>query len=325
VSLINSQEPTKVPLARVSSRSLKAPQFFLLILALIGSTITLDQFAAPLLHSSTPLWATVACLLLVWRRGQPSFLPEGFSTLFTFSFWRFGGFLAAHGALILAFRELQSALHPIAGTVTLLGTFLALGKLSVLVPSILLLPFSGWRELLRTFRAESMAFLLVLFTYFPGRAIESLWPWYGQVLGHFVHLLSSVFVKGLGYVGNLNPTLTGPDLDVTIILACSGMNGIELFDYLFGAMTVLDWNRLRKGRLLAGYFLGLFAMLLGNTLRITSLVVLGNRGFAGIVARYHISAGWIFFSIVFLVYLSLTYAWMLKQKSPFPTEACPRS
>ena len=207
------------------------------------------------------------------------------------------------------------------GTVSLLGALLALSKLLVLVPSLLLVPFSYWKVLLRAFRAESVAALLVLFTYFPGRAIESLWPWYGQALGHFVHLLSSVFVSGLGYVGNVNPTLTGPDLDVTIILGCSGINGIELFDYLFGAMAVLDWNRFHKGRLLAGYFLGLFAMLLGNALRISCLVVFGNRGFAQAVARYHISAGWIFFSIVFLIYLSLTYKWMLQGKSLLSTEA----
>jgi exosortase/archaeosortase family protein len=113
----------------------------------------------------------------------------------------------------------------------------------------------------------------------------------------------------------LNPTLTGPHLDVTIILACSGINGIELFDYLFCAVAILDWNRLQKGRALAGYFLGLFAMLFGNALRITSLVVFGNRGFAELVAHYHIAAGWIFFSVVFLAYLSMTYAWMLTKRT----------
>jgi exosortase/archaeosortase family protein len=206
-------------------------------------------------------------------------------------------------------------MQPVAGTTTILGALFAVAKLSVLAPTILLLPLSRWKELLSPYRPEIAAAFIVLLTYFPGRAIEELWPWYGQALGRFVYALSRIFAHGIGFIGNSNPTLTGPDLDVTIILACSGINGIELFDYLFGAVAILDWNRLRKGRALAGYLLGLFAMLFGNALRITSLVVFGNRGFAELVAHYHIAAGWIFFSVVFLVYLSATYTWMLKKKS----------
>ena len=204
-------------------------------------------------------------------------------------------------------------MQPVVGTASVLGSLVALWKLAVLAPTILLLPLLRWKELWSPYRAEIVAALIVLLTFFPGRAIEELWPWYGQGLGRFVYALSRVFVRRIGYIGSSDPTLTGPDLDVTIVLACSGINGIELFDYLFGAVAVLDWNRLQKGRALAGYFLGLFSMLLGNALRITSFVVFGNRGFADLVAHYHIAAGWLFFSVVFLVYLSLTYGWMLKK------------
>ena len=107
----------------------------------------------------------------------------------------------------------------------------------------------------------------------------------------------------------------GADLDVTIILDCSGINGFELFDLLFGLVVILDWNRLYKRRTFIAYFTGLFAMFLGNVLRITSFVVLGNHGFAESITRVHIAAGWIFFSVVFLVYLCLTYGWMLNKKS----------
>jgi len=298
----------------------EAPRFFLLLLALTGLAISADQFAAPLLRSSTSLWALLACILLIWRREQAHSLSDARIARFTFSFSRFAAFLVAHAVLIFAARSVQTGLQAVAGTMTVAGTAVAILKLSVLAPSVFLAPFSSWKEFFRIWRAESIAALVVLLTFFPGRIIESLWPWYGQALGQFVYLLSHVFVGGIGYVSKLNPTLTGRDLNVTIIVACSGMNGIELFDYLFGAIAVLDWNRFRKGRLLAGYFLGLFAMLLGNALRITSLVVFGNAGFAEIVARYHVSAGWIFFSFVFLVYLALAYTWMLKKKPSPPAE-----
>ena len=278
-------------------------------------TVAADHFAAPLLHSSSPLWATAAGLLLVWRRSEPALGVGGGPVRFSFSLWRLAAFIGAHTALILVARAFNSTMQPVAGTATVFGTLLAVWKLGVLAPTILLLPLPSWKELLSPYRAEVAAALIVLFTYFPGRAIEALWPWYGQALGRMVYALSSIFVYGIGYTGSLNPTLTGPDLDVTIILACSGINGLELFDYLFGAMAILDWNRLQKQRALAGYFLGLFAMLLGNALRITSLVVFGNRGFSGMVAHYHIAAGWIFFSVVFLLYLSMTYRWMLKSRT----------
>jgi len=52
-------------------------------------------------------------------------------------------------------------------------------------------------------------------------------------------------------------------------------------------------------------------MIFGNVVRITSLVVLGNHGFADFVSRFHVNAGWLFFAAIFLIFLSLTYRWML--------------
>jgi len=179
---------------------------------------------------------------------------------------------------------------------------------------MLLFTLAAWKKVATIYFPEAIAALVVLLTFFPSRALEALWPWYGQLLGRFVHRLARVFVPELAYLADANPTLSGPDLDVTIIPECSGINGLELFDYLFGIVMFLDWNRLRRRRALFAYGAGLFAMLLGNAIRNTSFVVLGNHGFAESVARFHISAGWIFFSAVFLVYLSMTYSWMLVKR-----------
>jgi uncharacterized protein len=163
----------------------------------------------------------------------------------------------------------------------------------------------------RIYFPEAVAGLVVFLTFFPSRVLNTIWPWYGQGLGRFVHTLARIFVPKLAYLADSNPTLSGPELDVTIIPECSGISGLELFDYLFGVVALLDWNRLRKGRALLAYFAGLLAMLLGNAIRITSFVTFGNHGFAESVSRFQISVGWIFFSAVFLVYLSMTYSWML--------------
>lgn len=184
-------------------------------------------------------------------------------------------------------------------------------KFTVLLPTAALLPWPWWRILARVYCPEFAAAFVVLLTYLPRRIMDTVWPWYGLVLGRLVFLLSWPFVHSLGYVKAWFPTITGPALDVTIALACSGFDGIRLFDYLFGFVVLCDWNRLNKGRTLFAYFAGAAAMLLGNALRIVFMVVLGNRGFADFVARFHLSAGWMFFSAAFLVYLAAVYRWML--------------
>jgi exosortase/archaeosortase family protein len=316
--------------------NLTVPQFSLLALLLTLGAVAADQFVSPQLYTSSPLWAVAACLALVWRRGEVRFDREGHPgsgrssfqqqtgpVILSFSSARIALFAAAHLLLLLAARLLHSTLEPIAGTFSGAGWMTAALKLSVLLPTLLLLPWARWRILARVYAAEGIAAIVVLFTFFPGRILGAIWPWYGQALGRLVFVISGFFVHGLAYTSALTPTLHGKDLDVTILLACSGISGIELFDYLFAFVALLDWNRLRKGRTLIAYFAGIAVMFLSNALRIASLVVLGNRGFADTVVRFHLSAGWIFFSVMFLAYLSLTYRNLLTRPSGISDSAVP--
>jgi exosortase/archaeosortase family protein len=270
-----------------------------------------DFLAAPVLFTTAPLWATLCALLLVWRRGNVS-LEEGDGALrTTLSISRIASFVACHVVYVVSVRALSASLSPVAGGLDLAGWILAGLKLSVLLPTFILLPIGTWKSVRRTFSAEGIASLVVLLTFFPHRIAETIWPVYGQILARFVSVLAHPFVPSLTYVAARTPILQGPALNVTILEACSGINGLELFDYLFAMVVLCDWNRLNKGRVLAAYFAGAAAMILANALRITSLVVFGNRGFTDMVVRFHISAGWVFFSFVFLIFLSVTYRWML--------------
>jgi exosortase/archaeosortase family protein len=318
VSLTTPLHGVLLPRKFIQSGSLPVRRFLLLVLGLTLTAIAADQFAAPVLRTTSPLWATAAFLVLVWRRDELPSNPGPGPFERTLSIIRLAFFFTAHFVLIQHARMLTSMLVPVAGSHTASGLLVAAWKLSVLVPTILLLPLSRLKGLATAYKHEGMAALVVFVTFSPWRAMEAVWPWYGQLLGRFVYTLASFFVAGLGYVKDLTPTITGPDLDITIVQACSGITGLELFGYLFGVVTILDWNRLWKWRGLLAYFAGLFAVLLGNALRITSFVVFGNRGFADFVLRFHVSAGWIFFSVVFLVYLSLTYRWMLNKGNSAP-------
>jgi exosortase/archaeosortase family protein len=311
VSLISPLELNLRSQAFHEQGDLTVPQFSFLALLLTLGGCAADQFAAPMLYSTSPLWATAACSALVWRRGDVELGEKQRLGRFGFSFPRLAAFCVAHILIICAARLLLGRVQSGGWSVSFPGWIAAGLKLSVLLPTLLLLPIKGWALLARVYRAELIAGLLVLFTFFPGRILTTIWPWYGQVLGRLVFFCSGLFVHGLTYASGLTPTISGASLDVTILVACSGISGIELFDYLFAFVVLADWNRMRKGRLLAAYFVGVVAMFLGNALRIVSFVVFGNRGFANQVARFHLSAGWIFFSLIFLAYLSLIYRQLL--------------
>ncbi len=288
---------------------LRVPRFFVWTLLLAFAAAVADQFVVPALFSTAPLCALLACLVLATRnQGDAlSSLPSPSAPYLVT--WRVLGFFAAHAALIgIAYRlDVSRA----SGALNGVGWTFLLVKLAVLAPMLLLLPWRTWRYLAHTYAAEFAAAAVVLVTFFPRRVIEALWPAYGQFVGRCVYLLAWPLVSNLGYVKALYPTLTGPSLDVTILLSCSGINGIELFDVLFALVVFCEWPRLNKRRTLAAYFIGVAAMTLGNILRITSFVVLGNHGFADFIARFHVNAGWLFFSVVFLLFLSSTYRWML--------------
>ena len=314
MSPANSPDPRQISRGFALEGSSAAPRFLLLTLVLTACTIAADQFAAPILHSTSPLWSSIACLLLVCRRGSVTTSAGNPSLACTLTIGRAAAFLAMHGAIVFLARSFGGTFQASSGGVSLEGTLFAAVKLCVLAPTLILLPWAVWRRIAGIYFPEAIAGLVVLFTFLPSRALQSVWPWYGQGLGRLVHIVARLFVPGLAYLADLNPTLSGPELDVTIVPECSGINGLELFDYLFGVVALLDWNRLRKNRALLGYFAGLLAMLFGNAIRITSFVVLGNHGYSESVSRFHISAGWIFFSVVFLVYLSMMYGWMVRKR-----------
>jgi exosortase/archaeosortase family protein len=298
--------------------NLPVPLFFLCILLLTLTAATADQLVAPVLFSTAPLFAVLACLLLAMRHGRPrSLLPSDASPLISARIFLF---FALHFVLVTLVRLPSDPVLRASGSPTGAGWAFVFVKVLTLAPTLVLLPWLDWRALANRYAAEFAAGGIVLVSFFPRRIVESLWPWYGQFLGRSVQLFSWPFVPGLGYSRALYPTLTGPSLDVTILLSCSGSNGIELFDALFALVVFCDWPRLNKGRTLVAYCIGVAAIILGNVVRIASFVVLGNRGFADFVARFHVNAGWFFFAAIFLVFLSCTYRWMLT-----PSRFAPRA
>ena len=294
--------------SRLASFPAGLPVFLVLLLTLIA--VSVDQLASPILRTTSLLMATLAFLLFVWRRGQSPLLDATVTGERSFSVWCLVGFFAIHLALILVSRSVTVVAKPFSGTATLSGTVIGLGKLSVLAPTLLLLPASDWKRLIRAYGPEAIAAVLVLTINVPRRFVEFIWPWYGRMLGWVVYLLARGFVPGLTYQPGPEPTILGPLQDTGLILNCSGVDGFELLSYVFAFVTLLDWNRLRRGRAFLVCLGCLLSILVCNALRIATVVVLFNRGYADLATGFHLGAGPLFFCSIFLVYMCLTYRWM---------------
>jgi len=282
----------------------------LLVAASALFSLSLDFLLAPALRNTSFFLATALFFLLVVRR--LSVLPVDKAldkTQAPLSPLRLTIFCFLHLPLIALANLLAS--RDVLYDPSSRGFLLALAKGLVFLPTAVLLTRGTWQSLLRQFRPELIASGLALLTYFPFRLFVVAWPFYSTLLARTVHFLSGLFVAGLGYAPGTSPTITGPVLDVHILFACSGLDGLRLFQLLFFLLLVCDWDHLRRWRTLTGYAAGLGLMLLANAIRIAAMVVVGNRISADLVVRYHLEAGWVYVTAVFLLLLLVSYRWLL--------------
>jgi exosortase/archaeosortase family protein len=286
------------------------------VLALTFVALCLDSALVSELNTVAPAFSCGLLLLLTLRR----LTSEDASTRSTqrqtgrlVAPWRIFCFAALHLALIgagLAMEGVWRGPHS-----TLQAALLTVAKYLILLPTAILLPGAAWRGFDRLYRAEWIAAAIALVSFYPLRIFTMAWPWYGQALGRSVYALSHLFVPSAHYAPALTPTLLGPNLDVTIVFGCSGLQGVKLFQMLFALVLVVDWNQLNRRRAVAAYFGGLAAMLIANAIRITLLFVLGNTSLQNRVIEYHLTAGWILFTLAFIVYLFTIYRWLLRKAS----------
>ena len=280
------------------------------VFTLTLAAVCLDSWLVPTLNTVAPIFSSGLLLILALRRSclRP---PSAPSTTPPLALWRLFGFLSVHLLLIgagTAFGDILNGHHSRGFALAL-----AASKYLILAPTAILLSRAEWRDCGRLYRAECIAASIALLTFFPLRIFNMAWPWYGQILGRSVFALAHFFVPGTKYLAALTPTLIGPNLEVTIVFGCGGLQAIKLFQILFALLLVVDWNELNGGRAVTVYFGGLAVMLIANVFRITLLFVMGNTSWRQHVIEYHLSAGWILLTLVFVTYLGMTYRWMLKE------------
>jgi exosortase/archaeosortase family protein len=273
--------------------------------------ISLDFLLVPVLRNTTFLFATGLLLCLIAHRAWSDPVPPSSARV---SVLPLAAFCLLHFLLIAAaitllpeHLEYDSSVH---------GAWLAAGKFISVVPCAVWLSKGFITRLRRRFLPELIAAAVAILTYYPYRLFVGAWPVYSKVLGHTVHAVASLFVPGLGYEFGGNPTITGQALDVHILFGCSGLDSVRYFQLLFAFVLVLDWDRLRRWRTLAGYIAGLATIVVANAIRITAMAVIGNRISADLVVQYHLQAGWIYSTSVFLIFMFVSHRWLLARNGP---------
>jgi exosortase/archaeosortase family protein len=272
-----------------------------LIAALIFSV---GFFAAPSLYARA-LGATVVFLLLVLTSRKGAEKHSEARSLPPVLSHRVLVFVGLNAAII-AIAHFESAMAA--------AWVAPLAALSVLLTTLALFPRNMWESTWKRFRPELIAAFIVLFTFLPHHLSEVLWSQYSRVLGYLVYHGAHFLLPGVAYVAGPNPIVTGPAVDVQMSAGSSGIEGICLFEYLFGAVVVLEWARVNKVRALIAYAGGLGAMVTANILRIIFLILAGNLiASPAAIGRFRAHAGWIFYSVIFLLFLFITYRWLHAQ------------
>jgi len=300
------------PLLSIPENARREPAAVALLLAF--STICLDYAIAPVLNTVTPALACLLFLLLLWRRNRNPIISDQSAESHGVTLPRVLLFLLLHAAIVvLAWKAGRTTLES-----SLAFGFpqsVAAAKYLVLFPAVVLMPWKQWRRAARIYPAEFLASAIALLTVDPYRVLATAWPWYCQGLGHSAYTLARPFITGLAYIPLPTPTLAGPNLDVRILFACSGLEAIKLFQIVFAVMLVLDWTQLNKRRALFAYFAGMAAMLLANVVRIALLAITGNLA-PRLTIQNHLTLGWIFFACVAAGMIIPLYSWVMPRRAP---------
>jgi exosortase/archaeosortase family protein len=264
--------------------------------------ISVHDVLVPASYSPRPFYALAAFATLVFvrRRSLVYALPR-------LSAPRVMVFVCAHLLLLVTAYYFAGALQSSLGDYSLAASVLAAGKVVVVLPILVLFPAD--RRLLDQVTPELLATLIVLFTYFPGRYFQVVWPAYSQLLVAWIGRICTWFVPGTQWMQTANgPLLVGPSVDMTFGFACSGIAGVNLFQLVFGIVLAIEWTRIHKVRALICYACGLLVYLFANALRLITLFVFGNR----ISPKIDLDTfGWVLFALTFWAILRVSYDWMV--------------
>lgn len=216
-------------------------------------------------------------------------------------------FLAGHFGILMAFlalsRYLFSAHLPgiAADFISAVWMFTAAGVVALAM--LAFAPVAFWVGLIRgTGSLWLYAALAGILSVAVGRAAESLWSITTDLTFRLVSLLLHLFVSN-PFMDAATHDLGTRRFHVVIDKRCSGLEGAGL---MLAFSSVWLWFFRKECRFPRSFLLipaGIVVLWLANSLRITSLILIGNAGAPGVaVGGFHSQAGWIAFNLVALAF-----------------------
>ena len=274
-------------------------------IALSLIAVCLDVLVVPAMYSARPFFTLVAfaALILVSNtsNGELQCLPRLTAARLTL-------FVFLHALLMYAGHYYAAGLSAIAQSESSSAPFAGAAKTLLVVPTIVLFPVRS--RFFRRYASEVIAVAIVLFTFFPGRYFQMIWPWYSEALARGTAFVSNLFVPGT-YLDKADLTVVGSSLDMEIAFTCSGITGINLFHLVFGFIAIVEWNRLNKRRALICYVVGGLVYMVANFVRLIILFLAGNL----VSPNLNLDLiGWLVFAVTFYILMKITYGWMVLPK-----------
>ena len=153
-------------------------------------------------------------------------------------------------------------------------------------------------------------------------SIHYIWPFLSSAVTMIVYQLLRLLGFDM-FMGADQYTISHPLFSARVAAACSGLEGIFLFIFLFSLIVIVDWGSYSVRKALLIYLLGILYMFLLNVLRVMVFFAAAiwatkqwGEGQASqlFVWFFHANVGWIFYLIGIALFFSILFRFMQKQK-----------
>lgn len=224
-------------------------------------------------------------------------------------FLTFTNFITKRAAVFEANSILMAAIWYLLGFVILLSIF------------FIFIDFQTIGSLLKIFKKESIlaaSFSILFLVTFP--LVQKLWQPLAFFAGKAVAKALAFTYPGTWFNPKTN-ALYIREFSTSIGEPCSGVEGMSLFIILFTAMLIVDWKRIYQLRALLLYPVGIMMMYAANLARIYAIQFLGYQvslkwgpdvAYKIVMDQFHSHFGWIFYTVLILVFFKLTYPFFIR-------------
>lgn len=170
----------------------------------------------------------------------------------------------------------------------------------------------------KTFRNSIAATAIITYVFFMG-TVAILWQFgfiFSEITARIAHLLLSQTNSLTGLATGVgDPSLNYGTYEVIIGAPCSGVESIALFLGISLLAFSYDWKRIKWKKSLIYFSFGLIGIFFVNVIRVSSLMIIGNKNKELANTLFHNNLGWVFFVIYAFLFLFLIYPKLLKKET----------